>query len=208
MADNVSITAGAGTSIATDDIGGVQFQRVKLAVGPDGTHTADLAGRVVSGSDGAINVDIRPSRIDISQTPTISAASAYAAGDAVGGIMTFANAARAAGLGGVITKVAITDLAAQVADLELILWTTSPAGTFTDNAAIDPTDGDLQDYFIGIIPLAGCYSAFADNAAGSVVPNLSFVGASTSIFGTLVSRGTPTYASTTDIEITLTIVRD
>ena len=36
MADNVPITAGVGTSIATDDVGGVQFQRVKLAQGADG----------------------------------------------------------------------------------------------------------------------------------------------------------------------------
>lgn len=37
MADNVSITQGSGTTIASDDIGGVQFQRVKVAWGPDGT---------------------------------------------------------------------------------------------------------------------------------------------------------------------------
>ncbi len=36
MADNVPITAGSGTTIATDDIGGVNYQRVKLAVGEDG----------------------------------------------------------------------------------------------------------------------------------------------------------------------------
>ena len=37
MADNVAITAGAGTSIATDDIAGVQWQRVKVGWGSDGT---------------------------------------------------------------------------------------------------------------------------------------------------------------------------
>lgn len=36
MADNVAITPGAGATIATDDVGGVQFQRVKLDVGGDG----------------------------------------------------------------------------------------------------------------------------------------------------------------------------
>ena len=36
MADNVPITAGAGTNIATDDIGGVQYQRTKLSWGIDG----------------------------------------------------------------------------------------------------------------------------------------------------------------------------
>lgn len=33
MADNVAITAGSGTSIATDDIGGVHHQKVKLEFG-------------------------------------------------------------------------------------------------------------------------------------------------------------------------------
>ena len=39
MADNVPITAGSGTSIASDDIGGVQHQRVKLSIGEDGSAT-------------------------------------------------------------------------------------------------------------------------------------------------------------------------
>jgi hypothetical protein len=44
MADNVAVTAGAGTSIATDDIGGVHYQRVKATWGPDGTaNDADNA---------------------------------------------------------------------------------------------------------------------------------------------------------------------
>lgn len=39
MADNVSITAGSGTTIAADDIGGVLHQRVKLSQGADGSAT-------------------------------------------------------------------------------------------------------------------------------------------------------------------------
>lgn len=37
MADNVAITAGSGTSIATDDLSGVHYQRVKPVWGADGT---------------------------------------------------------------------------------------------------------------------------------------------------------------------------
>lgn len=36
MADNVDITAGAGTTIRTDDVGGVQYPASKLVVGADG----------------------------------------------------------------------------------------------------------------------------------------------------------------------------
>jgi hypothetical protein len=37
LADNVAITAGAGTTLASDDIGGVQYPRVKISIGADGT---------------------------------------------------------------------------------------------------------------------------------------------------------------------------
>lgn len=39
IADNVAITAGAGTSIAADDIGSVWHQRVKIQHGQDGSAT-------------------------------------------------------------------------------------------------------------------------------------------------------------------------
>lgn len=42
MADNVDITPGAGATVATDDVDGVQYQRVKLAHGVDG-EAADVA---------------------------------------------------------------------------------------------------------------------------------------------------------------------
>lgn len=39
MADNVAITAGAGTTIAADDVAGVLHQRVKISQGADGSAT-------------------------------------------------------------------------------------------------------------------------------------------------------------------------
>lgn len=38
MADNVAITAGVGTNIATDDVAGVHFQKIKLYASTDGTE--------------------------------------------------------------------------------------------------------------------------------------------------------------------------
>lgn len=39
MVDNLAITAGSGTTIATDEVGGVHTQRVKVCSGADGTVT-------------------------------------------------------------------------------------------------------------------------------------------------------------------------
>jgi hypothetical protein len=43
MADNVPITPGAGAPIATDDVGGAHYQRMKLAHGTDGVTDGDVA---------------------------------------------------------------------------------------------------------------------------------------------------------------------
>lgn len=44
MSDNVDVTPGVGKTIATDDVGGVQYQRVKATWGPDGTaNDVDVA---------------------------------------------------------------------------------------------------------------------------------------------------------------------
>lgn len=48
MADNVGYTPGSGATIAADDIGGVLYQRVKLAIGADGS-AADAPGDSTDG---------------------------------------------------------------------------------------------------------------------------------------------------------------
>lgn len=51
MADNVAITAGSGTTIAADDIGGgVLVQRVKLGLGADGTAVDAVGGTGANGT--------------------------------------------------------------------------------------------------------------------------------------------------------------
>lgn len=44
MSDNFDVTPGSGRSVATDDIGGVHHQRIKLSLGADGSATDALGG--------------------------------------------------------------------------------------------------------------------------------------------------------------------
>ena len=53
MADNLAITAGAGTTIATDDVGGVHYQKVKLFNG-----TADSSAEITGDVDNGLDVDV------------------------------------------------------------------------------------------------------------------------------------------------------
>lgn len=59
MANNIPITAGSGTVIATDDVSGVHFQYVKLAFGADDTATlvTSAVGLPVSDAGGSFTVD-------------------------------------------------------------------------------------------------------------------------------------------------------
>lgn len=46
MADNIQVapsTSGSAVTVATDDIGGVQVQRVKLMIGADGANDGDIS---------------------------------------------------------------------------------------------------------------------------------------------------------------------
>jgi hypothetical protein len=55
MADNVAITAGSGTSIATDDISSVHYQINKIAMGP--LNSASLLQKVTVGTALATTTD-------------------------------------------------------------------------------------------------------------------------------------------------------
>jgi len=149
------------------------------------------------------------SPIRIVQTPTISTG-IYAAGDALGGLLTFANAVLATGGSGVITKVVIIDYDQELAPIDLVLFNQTFTNT-ADNAPFDPSDADLANC-IGYIDIAATdYSDFTDNSVAAKTSGLrmpfpiTLVG--TSLFGQMVVRSAPTYTATTDISVRLTIER-
>lgn len=202
MADNVPITAGSGTNIATDDISGAHYQRVKLADGTDG-GTDLIPGTAARG----LYVDPRLKVVRLQVTPTIST-TAYAAKDNVGGLMTFANAVRASGGTCRIEAAQLVDKDQERADLDLVLFDRTITAP-TDNAAFDPTDTELG-YVVGVVPFgAGDYFDFNDNAVAHI-GGLGLAAAlnGTDLFGVLVARTTPTYTATSDIVVTLTITQD
>ncbi len=142
----------------------------------------------------------------ITQTPTVTVG-AYSALDAVGGLLTFASAARAAAGMGVVESVVIVDNASQNAEMCLFLFDQ----TFTamaDNAPFDPSDADLANC-VGFIYIgAGDYKTLTDNSV-AVVTNqplmYKLAAAGTSLFGQLRCAGTPTYVATSDVIVKLVV---
>lgn len=147
----------------------------------------------------------------VAVTPTITAG-AYSTGDAVGGLLTFTDILEGLGKSGLIHTVSIVDKAAQLAQLELVLFDQSFTAA-ADNAAFDPSDADLANC-IGVVPIyATDYFNFTDNAI-AVVRNVGLVvdlqqsSTDHNLYGQLVVRGTPTYASTSDIIVKLHVLQD
>jgi len=181
----------------------------------DGTHalvvsTGGSSNIQVGNTDVSLTNPVPTvSPIEITQTPIITAG-AYAAGDAVGGLLTFANAVRAAGGQAVITKVVITDDAAQRVALDLVLFDRTFTAT-ADNAPFDPSDADLANCIGYIDTAATDYANFVDNAVAAKLSGLRMPFPialnGTSLFGQLVTRGAPTYAATDDLTVKLTIER-
>lgn len=204
MADNLTYAA--------DDISSVFYPRVKATLGPDGTATADWAGRSLGASvGGAAYVDVTQKVVRLSQTPTISAASAYTAGDAVGGLLTFSNAARSSGFPIRVADVTVIDKDSENAALELVLFDRTFTAS-TDNAVFAPSDADLANC-IGVIEIATTdYHTFSTNSAArwpetTANPGLTAVLNGTDLFGQLVTRGTPTYTATSDLIVIVTCVQ-
>jgi len=53
MADNVAITAGSGTSVATDQVGSDHFQKIKIADG-----AADSSAMIGGDATNGLDVDV------------------------------------------------------------------------------------------------------------------------------------------------------
>lgn len=148
----------------------------------------------------------------VSATPTISAASIYASGDAVGGLMTFSNALIKYSKSGLLQSVVISDLAKQSAALSLVIFKDNPSSTtITDNAALDIADGDITK-IIGAVPVvAGDYVALNDSSFATVRNvglALSVDTEVSTLYGVLITTGTPTYAAVSDLTVNLFIRQD
>lgn len=200
MADNITITQGSGTTIATDEVSNVHYQIIKVASGTLG----DTALVPADATDG-LRVNTRGGGIVIAQTPTITAG-AYSAKDAVGGKLTFANAARVSGGKGVINSVTIVDDDDEKAGLELWLYNQDFTNT-ADNSPFDPSDADNEN-LIGVIPISTSdyFSANDNGVACARGVGLQFqLVSTTSMYGQLKCTATPTYSSTGDLTVKVAI---
>ncbi len=172
-------------------------------------HAIDADGNAVPQSPSAPGAVAAPVNLRASQTPTVTASAAYAAGNAVGGLLTFANVARAPGLGGIVQSVILKDKAAQNVPYDLFLFDAPPTAP-TDKTAVALSAADLARC-IGVVPLSGAAFGAASTMGVLMAAGLGLackLTSGTTIYGILVTRGTPTYASTSDVSVDLVALPD
>lgn len=151
----------------------------------------------------------------LSVTPTVNTAGgAHASGDLATSKMTFDLSVFRSRINTPIflNNVKITDLSGNNVDYDLLLFHTDPGSTtFTLNAAFDLHDGDLADLITAVAVTDFC--ALADNGfayksdLATPIP-LDHTASSMNLYACLVTRGTPTYGSTSDLVVQLTFSSD
>lgn len=199
MADNVAITAGSGTNIAADDVSSVFYQRVKLDAGGDGA-TLPIVDQAVP----TVLVPTGGKSFAITQTPTVGTA-AYVAKDAVGGLLTFANAARASGGSIIVDSVTVVDKSQTMLSLELVLFNVTFTAP-TDSSVFDPTDAELLTC-VGVIPITTWYDFNDNSVAHRSGLGMNIVLAGTSLFGALVARSAGSLTNG-DIQVIVTVTQN
>src|SRR5437764_3897046 len=128
--------------------------------------------------------------IDVVQTPTITASSAYSSGNALGGLLTFADVLRNGGAE--LKAIILTDKANQKAAIDLLIFNQSFTAT-SDKSAIAISTSDALK-LVGRISIATTnYTTIGTGAEATVssiiLPMLGNAGVNT-LYGQLVVRGT------------------
>lgn len=156
---------------------------------------------------GTLTVAVAPSTTDVVVTPTVTA-SAYTAGNVIGGILTFANILAAGSNNGVLQSItAKFKSAAVTGSLEIAIFKASPSnGAYADKTAPTWNAADMAN-LLGIYTLTnpnsklGTMTIYNLDGIGKAV-----VGSSQSLYVVPIVDGTPTPASTSDFSLELAVL--
>jgi hypothetical protein len=152
-------------------------------------------------------VVIAPTTTDVSVTPAVTA-SAYSAGNVIGGVMQFAGALLSVGNNGILQSITAKFKGTAVTgSIEVAIFKANPSnGTYTDKTAPTWNVADMAN-------LLGIYTLSAPNSklGTMTVYNLdgigkALVGTATSLWAVTIVDGTPTPASTSDFTLELSLL--
>lgn len=203
--DNQSV---AGTAIAVGN-GTTSAGTQRVTISSDSTGTVGLnAGENHTGEVGGNEILVQVAQ-------TVTASSAYASGNAIGGLMTISGAARvsgssgASGTSGLLQSVVMNIKSAQTTPVDIFIFNANPTGTTcTDKSAIAIAAADF-DKVLGVVHMTDFTSGGtpSDGQAQNLAMPYALTSATT-IYACAVTRSTPTYAATTDVSFGFRFLRN
>ena len=131
----------------------------------------------------------------------------YTSNSVVGGKLSFANAVRSPN-SGVLQTVSVVSKSVQTAGYKFYLFRDNPtASTFTDHTSPSIASADVSK-LVGVYTLGN-----PDSTLGATINTLDNVGQAfvtngTTVYGVLVTTGTPTYTSNSDVFVTISVLED
>lgn len=193
------LTWTSGTSVT---VLGAPTAKVQSVISAGGTVNATLTASELHIGEvhGAVTV--------VSVTPTVTAGAYNATTkNSVGGKQTLAGAVRTSGGTAILQSVLVTDKGNQKAPLTILLFDSDPTGgTYTDNGQVNLST-DISKVIRRINVTAGDYETIdnsgTDYAIAEVGPISKLVKAAsgTSLYAVILTTGTPTYVSTSDLTL-------
>lgn len=136
-------------------------------------------------------------------------AGAYDANDDVGGVISFSGLMRGPRYSGQVVGITVHDKAGNGSDYTLIpLYTTLTGGTVTDGSGVTLSDTDIAAGTALSPALITSSVGFADNGYSFWTGLIEWVADSATPKAILTTPDTPTYASTSDVTVCVTVWQD
>lgn len=195
MADNIAITQGSGTSIATEDVSGVQHQKIKIEFGTDGVATMvsasdplpvaatiDTTGLATDATDASV------ASID-SKTPALGQALAAASVPVILPAATITTLTPPAAITGFATSAKQDTIIGHVDGIETLLGTIdTDTGNIATEVAGLLTDTELR---ATPVPVSGTVTANLSATDNAVLDDIALdtEAIKTSLAGTLTVTG-------------------
>lgn len=172
MADNIEITAGSGTTIATDDVSSTHYQVIKLGLGADGAldtlldsgqqTMANSVPVVLSSDHSDISIDDGGNSITVDGTVTANlSATDNAVLDTIDAVLDTIKVDTEA----IETAVEILDNCVSGSEMQVDVVAALPAGTNAIGKLAANSGVDIGD--VDVLTIANMHSADYDSGAGT-----------------------------------------
>ena len=166
------------------------------AIGSGEDHIGEIGG-----NDAAFAADFGP-----------SSSKTYASGQVIGPLIEVTGAARAAGRGGLMTSATLVLNAANTVQIDLLLFSSQPSGSFTDGSALALSLADAKKlfkiYHVTDWTVLASAITHGQTPADPCIYKCLDAMKMTSLFAVIVARGALTLAAPTDGTLSLRFARN